>query len=135
MKFFIPYLKDDPAAAEAEWQQYLLGSGVPAGSRRVYSFTYVHDDGYKLEVTVGRTRKQYRPKTGQRGRYAEHERLGRPTGSEVSAIIDGGGERLYVWTHGPSSGEWENPQWVGRGEVTRIEYFDEPDDAPETGAT
>lgn len=44
-EFFIPHLREDPAAAETEWQRYLAESAAPADSRRVYWLTYEDDDG------------------------------------------------------------------------------------------
>lgn len=92
MKFFIPHLTDDPAAAEAEWQCYLDAAGAPPDSRRIYRLTYEHD-GDRYELTVGEPRQQFRRQTGPRGGYirnADHERYGRATGTIVSGIIDAG---------------------------------------------
>ena len=134
-RFYIPHLRDDPAVAETEWERYLGESPAPPDSRRVYSLTYERD-GDRYEVTVGQARKCYRRRTGPRGGYiknADHERVGRRTGTMVSGIIDAG-ELLYVWSYGPPFGGWHNPSLVGRGEVRMIQYFDEPDDRPEADA-
>lgn len=123
--FFIPRLRDDPAA-EAEWQRYLERTPAPADSRRVYKLTYEHN-GSKYEVAVGEPRKQFRRRTGPRGGYipnADFERLGRATGTEVSGIIDTG-DLVYVWSYGPPFGGWVNPSLVGRAEIRSIEYFDD----------
>ena len=104
MDFFIPHLKDDPTAAEAEWQRYLRASSAPAASRRVYTVTYMHE-GDRFVVRVGEPRKQHRRKTGPRGGYiknAEPDRFGSHTGTDVSGIIDTG-DLLYVWSYGPPS--------------------------------
>lgn len=136
-EFFIPHLTDDPAAAEAEWQRYVAESPAPSSSRRVHKLTYEHG-GDRYEVTVGQPRKQFRRQTGPRGGYipnADFERWGRDMGTDVSGIVDTGGDLIYVWSYGPPFGGWHNPSMVGRAEVRRIEYFDEaPAAAPETGA-
>jgi len=125
-RFFIPHLRDDPEAAEAEWERYLRESPAPPGSRRVYSLTYEHE-GDRYEVTVGEKRKRYARKTGPRGGYikdAEQQGWASRTGTIVSGIIDAGAT-LYVWSYGPPFGEWHNPAMVGRAGVRSIEYFDE----------
>jgi hypothetical protein len=126
VKFFIPHLRDDPAGAEREWQRYLKDSGAPATSRRVYSLTYEHERS-KFVVTVEQPRTEYRRRTGPRGGHiknADYVPHGRPTGTEVSGIVDAR-ELLYVWSYGPPFGGWANPSMVGRHEVREIEYFDE----------
>jgi hypothetical protein len=122
MKFFIPHLRDDPGAAEREWQRYLQLSPAPADSRRVYSVTYEHD-GSKYVVTVGEARQEYRRKTGPRGGYiknAGYLGYSTPTGTEVSGII-ATRTILYVWSYGPPFGGWANPSLVGISEVGQIE--------------
>jgi hypothetical protein len=124
--FFIPHLREDPAAAEAEWQRYLAESPAPADTRRVRKLTYEHD-GDRYEVTVGEPRKRFRRQTGPRGGYinnAGFERLGRDTGTIVSGIIETD-DLIYVWSYGPPFGGWANPSFVGRAEVRNIEYFDD----------
>lgn len=124
-EFFIPHLRENPAAAETEWQRYLGESGAPPGSRRVHKLTYEDGRG-RYEVIVGERRKQFRLRTGPRGGRipdAEFERLGYRTGTVVSGIIDTG-DLLYVWSYGPPFGDWGNPQMVGRAGVRSIEYFD-----------
>jgi hypothetical protein len=125
--FFIPHLRDDPEAAEAEWQRYLRESDAPPDSRRVYSLTYEHE-GDRYEVTIGQKRKRYARKTGPRGGYikdAGQQGWATETGTVVSGIIDAG-DPLHVWSYGPPFGGWANPSVVGRSEVRRIEYFEEP---------
>jgi len=134
VKFFIPHLRDDPATAEAEWQRYLSESGAPPGSRRVYSLTYEHE-GDRYEVTIGEKRKRFARKTGPRGGYikdAEQQGWASETGTVVSGIIDAG-DPLDVWSYGPPFGGWANPSSVGRSEVRRIEYFEDPEDGGSTG--
>ena len=136
VQFFIPHLQGDPAAVEAEWERYLRESCAPQDSRRVYSFTYVHEGDDKFELTVGEICKQCPLRGGPRGgrlKDAEHQGWGIRTGTMVLCIIEGG-DRLYVWFQEPSSATWANPAWISRGEVTRIEYFDEDDARPEAGA-
>jgi hypothetical protein len=134
--FFIPRLRDDPAAAEAEWQQYLSAIPAPADSRRASRLTYGNSQE-RFEVAVGEERKQFKLKAGPRGGRipnADFERYGHRTGAVVSAIIDTG-DLIYIWCAEPPYGVWANPQLVGRASVTSIEYFDEPDgSAPGTGA-
>ena len=123
-KFFIPHLREDPEAAEAE-RRYLSESPAPPDSRRVHKLTYEHD-GDRYEVTVGKPRKRFRRRTGPRGGYiedADFERFGRDTGTAVSGIIDTG-DLIYVWSYGPPFGGWGNPTMVGPGEARSIEYFD-----------
>jgi len=125
MKFVIPHLRDDPDAAEREWQRYLQVSLAPADSRRVYSMTYVHD-GSKYVVTVGEPRQVYRRKTGPCGGYiknAGYLGYSSPTGTDVSGIIDAG-TIIYVWSYGPPFGGWANPSLVGTSGMGQIEYFD-----------
>jgi len=133
-KFFIPHLRDDPAAAEAEWRRYLADTPAPPDSRRVYKLVYEHDSD-RYEVTVGQPRKQFRRKVGPRGGRitdADLERYGHDTGTVVSGIIDTG-DLVYVWSYGPPFGGWHNPAMVGRGEVRSIEYFDEAADSTGSG--
>lgn len=90
--FFIPHLRDNPAAAEAEWQRYVAATRAPLESRRVYRLVYEHDDGARYEVTVGEERKQFRRKTGPRGGRipnADHERCGRRMGAVVLFLVFG----------------------------------------------
>ncbi len=126
MRFFIPYLKDDPEAAEVQWRAWLEASSAPATSRRVYSMEYEHDSS-RFEVTVGKPRKEYERRTGPPGGYnknADYNQLGSETGTEVSGIIDTGG-LVYVWSYGPPFGGWANPSLIDVGEVRRVEYFDD----------
>lgn len=126
MRFFIPHLQAEPAAAEAEWRRYLSVTPAPAESRRVYSMVYNHE-GDRYAVKVGEQRLRYRRRTGPRGGhipYAEPASFGSPTGTVVSGIIDAG-NLLYVWTYGPPFDGWANPSLVGRSEVERIAYFDD----------
>ena len=125
MKFFIPDLRDDPNAAEAEWQRYLRDTLAPAQSRRVYSVTHYHD-GSKIVATVGKERLEYTRKTEPRGgdiKDAGYSPVGRRTGTEISVIIDAGNV-IYVWTYGPPFGGWANPSLIGRSEVEDIEHFE-----------
>ena len=125
MKFFIPDLKDDAEAAEAEWSRYLDRSRAPADSKRVYSMTYEHGPS-KYVVTVGEARMEYSRKTGPRGGYikdAGYQALGHRTGTQVSGIVHAGNV-IYVWSYGPPFGRWHNPSMVGPTSVTEIEYFD-----------
>ena len=131
MRFFIPYLRDAPEAAEAEWQGYLRDVSAPANSKRAYSVVY-HHEGSKVIATVGEERLVYTPKRGPRGGYTRYAGLkpveGR-TGPEISAIIDAGHDLIYliyVWIYGTSFGEWANPSLIGRSEVEDIEYFEAP---------
>jgi|SRR5579863_7179958 len=129
VKFFIPHLRDDPGAAEAEWQRYMSESPAPPGSRRVYSLTYEHE-GDRYEVTAGEKRKRYARKTGPRGGYikdAGQRGWATETGTVVSGIIDAD-EQFYVWSYGPPFGGWANPSSVGRSEVRGLEYFEDPGD-------
>ena len=126
-RFFIPHLRADPDAAEAEWERYLRESPAPPGSRRVYSLTYERE-GDRYEVTVGEKRKRYARKTGPRGGYikdADQRGWATGTGTVVSGIIDAG-DTLYVWSYGPPFGGWANPSLVGRDGVRMIEYFEDP---------
>jgi hypothetical protein len=128
VQFFVPHLRDDPDTAEAEWQRYLNESPAPFDSRRVHSLIYEHN-GDKYEVTVGQPRKRYAKETGPRGGYIKnvgHQQWASDTGTTVSGIIDTRGDLLYVWSYGPPFGDWANPSFVGRVEVRRIDYFDEP---------
>ena len=132
--FFIPELRDDPAAAEAEWQRYLDETPAPAESRRLYKLTYVHN-GDKYEVTVGEPRKQFRRQRGPRGGYipnADYERYGRDTDTIVSGMIDAG-DLIYVWSYGPPFGGWANPSMVGRAEIRNMEHFDDNQELPKRG--
>jgi hypothetical protein len=125
-KFFIPHLREDPAAAEAEWRRYLAESPAPPDSRRVYRLAYENGDD-RYEVTVRKGRMRFRRRTGPRGGRlpnADFERLGHDTGTVVSGIIDGG-HLLYIWSYGPPFGEWHNPAMVRRAGATGIGYFDE----------
>lgn len=125
MRFFVPYLKDDPEAAEVQWQAWLVASSAPAASRRIYSMEYEHESS-RFEVTVGKARKEYKRRTGPRGGYiknADYNRLGAETGTEVSGIVDAGG-LIYVWSYGPPFGGWPDPSLVDEGEVRRVDYFD-----------
>ena len=97
-----------------------------AGSRRVYSRTCEHE-GDRYELTVGEPRKVYKRKTGPRGGYikdAGHEGWPTETGTVVSSIVDAD-VVVYVWSYGPPFGGWANPSFVGRGEVRRVEYFED----------
>lgn len=135
-KFFLPHLREDPAAAAAEWQRYLDESGAPQDSRRVHRLSYEHD-GDRYEVTVGEPRQQFRRKTGPRGGYiknADVERYGRDTGTVVSGIIDAG-DLVYVWSYGPPFGGWANPSFVGRREIRHIGYFDDATAETDTTTT
>lgn len=124
MKFFIPLLKDDPEAAEVEWTRYLREISSPPNSRRVYSMTYETAAGSeKLVVTVGKERMKYRRPRSPRN--ADFQRNGTPTGTVVSGIVDDGQGSIHVFSYGPPFGGWHNPSLVARGEVKRIEYFDE----------
>jgi hypothetical protein len=126
MKFFIPHLAEDPAKAEAEWARYLADSPASPTSKRVYSMT-LEKEGSRYVVTVGKRRKVYKQKTGPRGGYikdADYNTWGSETGTEVSGIVHGG-DLIYVWTYGPPFGGWANPSFVGRREVTSIEYFED----------
>jgi hypothetical protein len=125
VKFFIPDLRDDPAAAEAKWQHYLDAMSAPADSMRVYSLTYEHE-GSKYVATVGEERLQYARKTGPRGGYiknAGYVRSGRRTGTMISGIVHAGGV-IHVWSYGPPFGGWANPSLVGPDSVTEVKYFD-----------
>lgn len=129
MKFFIPHLQTDPAAAEVEWNRYVREStGGSAESRRIYSLTYEHE-GDKYVVVVGKPRSLYARKTGPRGGYIKNAGQvgwGQDTGTMVSGMVEVGG-LIYVWSYGPPFGGWANPSLVGRGEIQAIEYFDAPD--------
>jgi hypothetical protein len=72
VQFFIPHLRDDPVAAEAEPQRYLRESPAPASSRRVYLITYEHNGDKKYDVAVDKPRKQYRRRAGLRGGYIKN---------------------------------------------------------------
>lgn len=125
MKFFIPHLKNDPEAAEAEWQRY-LSAGGGASPRRVYSMEYEHG-GSKFAVTVGEERQEWTRQRGPRGGYIKNADLVRHpirTGTVVSGIVDAG-LVLYVWSYGPPFGGWGNPSLVGSGEVRRVEHFED----------
>jgi len=127
MKFFIPHLRDDSAAAEQEWLRYLRATSAPPGSRRVHSVTYQHDRA-KYVVRVGEPRLIFRRKTGPRGGYiknADYVSYSSATGTVVSGIVDTGAV-LHVWSYGPPFGGWANPSMIGRNEVISIEYFEEP---------
>src|SRR5437870_296759 len=92
MQFFIPHLREDPAAAEQEWLRYLSVSRAPANSRRVYHVIYMHD-GERYDVTVGQPRMVFQRETGPRGGYIKNADLrphGMPTGTVVSGIVDAG---------------------------------------------
>lgn len=124
VEFFIPHLRTDPLAAEAEWERCAGDSGAPASSRRIYSMTYGHE-GSEFVVKVGDRRLEYRRRTGPRGgrlKDAGYERRGRSTGTEVSAIIDAG-PIIYVWSYGPPFGGWANPSLVGKSSLREVEYF------------
>lgn len=124
MKFFIPHLKDDPGAAEAEWKRY-TGGAVTTGSRRVYSLVYEHG-GAKYVVTVGEQRLKYPRKAGPRGGYiknADYVAKGYRTGTVVSGIV-GGANVIHVWSYGPPFGGWANPSLVGRSTIIEIDYFE-----------
>jgi len=127
MKFFIPHLRDDPDAAEAEWQRYLAETPAPINSRRVYSMEYEHGDS-RFAVTVGAPRKEWKRRRGPRGGHIKNAGyLPYPTdtGSVVSGIIHAGG-LIYVWSYGPPFGGWGNPSLVGPDSVTDVELFEEP---------
>ncbi len=129
MRFFIPYLRDAPKAAEAEWQEYLREVSAPADSKRAYSVVYHHESS-KVIATVGERRLVYASEPGPRGEYtqtADPEPVERRTGPEISAIIDTGHDLIYliyVWFYGAPFGEWANPSLIGRSEVEDIEYFE-----------
>lgn len=131
VRFFIPFLGDDPEAAEAEWQRYLRDVSAPADSRRAYSVVY-HHEGSKVVATVGEKRLVYTPERGPRGghtRYVDLKPVEGRTGTEVSAIIDAGHDLIYlvyVWIYGTSFDEWASPSLIGRSEVEDIEYFETP---------
>ena len=130
MKFFIPDLKDDPAAAEERWAHYLAESPNSPAGRRVYSVTYEHG-GDRYVATVGECRKVYKRRTGPRGgyiKYTDHVGWAAETGAEISAIIDDrkASRQIHVWSYGPPFRGWANPSIVGDAEVRSIEYFDEP---------
>lgn len=127
MKFFIPDLPEQPDEAEARWVYYCQKSGAPTDSKRVFKMAYLHD-GDKYEVEVGETRVAFARKTGPKGGYiknAGHSKVGRRTGSMISAIIDSGNV-ISVWSYGSGAdfGGWANPSFVGHNEVESIEYFE-----------
>lgn len=122
MKFFIPHLRDDPVAAEAEWVERY--GGRPDGHDRIYSVTYVHERA-KFVVTVGEVRIKFARQTGPRGGHikdAGHVSYGQPTGTTISGIVDTG-DVLHVWSYGPPFKGWDNPSFVGRSEITQLEHF------------
>ena len=128
LRFFIPHLRDDPLAAEAEWERYLRVTPAPTRSGRVYSVTYEHEDS-RILATVGEERLEYRRKRGPRGGYiknADFNPVGQRTGTQISGIIDAG-NLLYVWSYGPPFRGWANPSLIGKAEVQHIEYFDDID--------
>jgi hypothetical protein len=136
MKFFIPHLASVPVAAEAEWRRYLESGSLQASSRKVYSLRH-HHGGDRYEVTVGQPRQVYRRRTGPRGGYiknAGQETYPQSTGTVVSGIIDAG-QVILVWSYGPPFGGWANPSYIGREELTMIEYFEDegPSLIPESG--
>lgn len=129
VKFFIPHLKDDPAAAEAEWLRYLEDSSAPKSSRRVRKMTHTHN-GERFVVEVGKRRQVFRLKKGPRGGHIKGNPLSEAssaTGTEVSGIIDTGSELFLVWSYGPPFDGFVNPAMVGRGSIVpgTIEYFDD----------
>ena len=126
MRFFIPDLRADPAAAERKWRHYLEVSGAPADSRRVYKLSYSHNGG-RFVVVVGEERAEYKRRTGPRGGYIKDAgQMPYPvrTGTVVSGIVDAG-HVFYVWSYGPPFGGWANPSLVGRNEAVEVVYFDD----------
>lgn len=124
LEFFVPHLRDDPSAADVEWQRYLRDTPAPTDSRQVYEVTY-HHKGSKFVATVGEERLEYTRRRGPRGGHIAHAELnaiGRRTGTKISGIIDAGNV-LHVWTYGPPFGGWANPSLIGSNEVEHIEYF------------
>jgi hypothetical protein len=115
VRFFIPYLKDDPEAAEVQWQAWLVASSAPGSGRRIYSIDCEHESS-RFEVTVGKPRKEYKRRTGPRRasiEKADYDRLGAETGTEVSGIVAAGGQ-IYVWRTVRHSAAGRTLRWLTR---------------------
>ncbi|HEY5302849.1 MAG TPA: hypothetical protein VIJ86_02190 [Acidimicrobiales bacterium] len=118
MKFFLPDKSDEIIQSQAD---HLKARNV----RAIRFIEYEHDHS-RIEVEVGKPRKEYGQRIGPRGGRiagADFERLAHSTGKTVQMILLSGG-LIEVYSE-PNDG-WSFPSYVGLNELKgdKTEYFD-----------
>ena len=95
--------------------------------KAIRSFSHMHD-GSRIDVKVGEPRREFKRKTGPRGGYIPHaelERIGKPTGTVITLIVEVAG-RIDISSEPDRYGVWSNPSYSSIDAVlpNSIEYFE-----------
>lgn len=88
---------------------------------RVRSIAFEHTASMTIVAEVGKRREMHRHVRPKKKSDPVPMPEKSETGSTVVAIIEDGGELVYVWESDPT--EWSNPALVGRGAIRRINRF------------
>jgi hypothetical protein len=124
MKFFLPDQSDEIIRSEAD---LLRGKGI----RAIRKLEYDHDSS-RFVVEIGKSRQEYRRKTGPRGGYiknAGYQGWANSTGNIVNMILK---TPTVIEVYSVPGDGWAFPSLVGGSEITGVEYFDPWDEEDAT---